>query len=257
MWLRGWALVGAALVGTIGEPGASRAEAPAGRRVLGTTRVVGLVEARQDGAEWRALQNGALLDGMQLRTGPEGRAVLELTNGDVAALGGSSSAELGGEGARLRLLTGRLAVRLQPSSALLVDTPAATVALPALRPVAVGGPSEALLTLGNGTTTVRSFRGTFEARRPGAEPIVIADNQTVTVGAEAGAPPAPAAPEAKSEESAWAALGISPGMGAALGGVLAVGGGVGGAAASGAFSGESSETGTAADQGSPFRPIRR
>jgi hypothetical protein len=87
---------------------------------------------------------------------------------------------------------------------------------------------------------------------------MVADNQTVTVGADAGAPPAPATAELKGEEkSVWAALGLTPGIGAALGGALAVGGGVGGAVAAGAFSDESSETGTAADQGSPFRPIRR
>src|SRR6185436_7760776 len=203
---------------------------------------------------WHPLRNGALLDGTEVRTGPDGRAVLELTNGDIAALGGSSSAELVGEGTRLRLRAGRLAVRLQPASALVVETPIATVALPALRPVAVSAPSEALVTLGDGTTTVRSFRGAFEATRPGAAPLVVADNQAVTLGADAGAPPTPLAAEPKGEEkSVWAALGISPGMGALLGGALAVGGGVGGAAAAGAFSGESEADGTAVDQGSPFR----
>lgn len=265
MGFRAWVLVGTVLAAAAADPGTARGESAAGRRVLGALRVWGPVEARTDAGEWRAVGDGALLAGTEIRTGSEGRAAFELANGDVAALGGASSVALvGDETPRLRLTSGRLGVRFQPSSSLLVDTPAATVGLPALRPVAVGGLREALLTLGDRTTTVRSFHGTLEATRPGSPPVMIAANESVTIGADAGAPPAPAAggdiqipPGPKSDDGLWAALGLSPGMAAVLGGALAVGGGVGGAAAAGAFSGESSETSPAPDQGSPFRPIRR
>lgn len=259
MWVRACVLAGA-LTGIFANPAPVRAEASAARRVLGNVRVWDRVEAKDASGEWRALRSGALLDGTELRTGPDGRAALELTNGDVVALGGSSSAALAGEGTpRVRLLSGRMALRLQPSSSLVVDTPIAAVALPSVRPVSASGPGEALVTLDDAAVTVRSFRGTFEATRAGTEPILIADNQSVTLGADAGAPPARATvAEPKGEQKdIWATLGIPPGIAAAMGVGLATAGGLTGAAASGAFSEESSETGPAADQGSPFRPIRR
>jgi hypothetical protein len=254
-----------ALAAAVGGPAEARGAAAQGRRVLGTVRVWGAVEARHESGGWRALSGGALLEDTQLRTGPDGRAIIELANGDVAALGGSSEVRLTVDRfPRLALEAGRVAVRLQPSSPLVVQTPATSVALPALRRAALGGLREALITVEHGTTTVRSFRGEVEATRPGAPPVIVADNQAVTIAPpEAGTPPAPAAdieipPGPKSPDGMWAALGLSPAMAAVIGGAVAVGGGVGGAAAAGAFSGDASTTGgTRPDQGSPFRPIRR
>jgi hypothetical protein len=230
--------------------------------VLGTASAWGPVDVMQPGGEWHSFGGGALLEGVQVRTRPDGRAILELTNGDVVALGGSSSLRVA-RGPRVALVGGRLGVRFQESSPLVVDTPATRVALPAFRPVATGF-REALIGLEGSVTTVRSFRGTIEATRPGDVPIMVAEHQTLAVGpAEAGVPPGVGdiqiPPGPKTDETIWAALGLSPGMAAVLGGALAVGGGVGGAAAAGAFSSSdaASTGGPTPDQGSPFRPIRR
>src|SRR5262249_1280659 len=116
--MRRWVLVGAVLAVALGRPGGTLAENPAtGRRGRGTLRVYGSVEARTAGGDWKKVANGALLDGTELRTPSEGRAALELANGDVVAVGGSTSLTVGGEEtSRLRLETGRVAVRFQPTS---------------------------------------------------------------------------------------------------------------------------------------------
>lgn len=259
MRARGWVLVAGALAVAVVDPGWARGELTPARQALGTVRVSGSVEAKDDGGEWHPLRAGILLEQTEIRTAADGRTILTLANGDVVAVGGSSSVRIGrGSVPRLALEGGRLGIRVQPSSRLGIETPSGKVALPAFPRVAVTGLSEALVSFDRGNTTVQSFRGDFEATRPGAQPILIAESKSVTLGQpESGAPPAVGEKKTESKDM-WAALGLSPGMAAAIGGALAVGGGVGGAAASGAFSDDSS---TAADktaeQGSPFRPIQR
>src|SRR5437868_14123154 len=104
--------------------GAGRVHADA-KRLLGTVRATGAVEAALPGGPWRPLTGGAVVEGMRLRAGADGVAVVQLSDGDVLGLTESSTCELPAEGQpHVRLIDGRLAVRLRAESALVVDAAA-------------------------------------------------------------------------------------------------------------------------------------
>ncbi len=237
------------------------------KRLLGTVRATGQVESALPGQDWRPLTGGAVIEGMRLRTGADGMAVVQLSDGDVLGLAEASTCELpvGGDG-HVRLIDGRLALRLRAESGLVVDAAAASVRPPAVNPVALGQ-REALVTLDRGTATVRPYHGTFEVSGPGEGVIQVAAGQEATVAPQAKSPVVAAAttpPDTDAKKAAegggvLAALGIPPTIAEIIGGGAAVvGGAVGGAAAAGAFSGgDGGSTDTGGAQGSPFRPIRR
>jgi hypothetical protein len=258
-----WGVVVAVGVGLAIGAGAARAES--GRRLLGTVQITGDVEAALPDGPWRPLTGGAAVAGMRIRTAARGVAVVQLANGDVVGLAESSSCELGDAvPVRIRLLGGRLALRLAPLSALMVEAGAAQVRPPATSPVALGSQREALVTLDAGTVVVRPYRGSFEVAGPGdGSATQVAAGQQATLAPQAAAPIITAAAASEStvkgnaeEGGVLAALGLSP-LAAGLigGGAVVVGGAIGGAAAAGAFSsdGDDSDGGGGA-QGSPFRP---
>ena len=265
--MRRWSVVAAIAVVGVGLATQAGAEA---KRLLGTVRVTGPVEAALPGEAWHPLTGGAAVEGMRIRTGAQGVAVVQLSNGDVLGVAESSSCELGAA-ARVRLLDGRLALRLQPDSGLVVDAAAATIRGPAVSPVAAGL-REAMIGLSEGTLLVRPYRGGLEIGGP-AEGVVtqVAAGQQAVLAPQAKAPTVTlasatpgVAPELQTGGQAagggfLASLGLSSTAAMLIGsGVAVVGGAVGGAAASGAFStGGSGTSGGGGAQGSPFRPIRR
>jgi len=269
MRMRMWTVVGVVLACGFG---ASPVHAEA-KQLLGTVRATGAVEAGLPGGPWRPLTGGAVVEGMRLRTGADGVAVVQLSDGDVLGLAESSSCELPGAGqTHVRVLQGRLAVRLRAESALVVDAAESSVRPPATTPVSTSQ-REALVTLDQGTVLVRPYRGSFEvATAADGSAVQVAPGQQATLAPQAktpivvaadttGAPGKEKAASHKAEEGGGvlAALGISPAVAEAIGGgAVVVGGAVGGAAAAGAFSsggGDSSNSGGGA-QGSPFRPVR-
>lgn len=265
--MRRWSVV-AALAACVMGLGTGRAGAEA-KRLLGTVRVTGPVEAALPGEAMRPFTGGAAVDGMQIKTGAGGVAVVQLSDGDVLGLAESSTLELSnGNSGRVRLLDGRLALRLRSESALEIDAAAATVRPPAVSPVAVGQ-REALVSVTEGTALVRPYRGAFEMAGPDEGTITqVQAGQQATLAPQAEAPVVVAAAAGTSSLKAdastaakagggglLATLGLSPTMATILGTGAAAVVGVGGAAAAGAFSsdGDGSDGGGGA-QGSPFRP---
>ena len=266
--MRGVGIVAAAAVVGVGLGlglGAGATGAETKRTLLGTIRSSGAVEAGLPGQDWRPLTGGALVEGMRIRTAAkDSAAVLTLASGDVLGLAEGTVCEVGtSRPVRVRLLEGKLALRLRADSPLVVDAGAASVRAPAATPAATGATREALLTLRDGTAVLATYRGAFELTGTGdGTPVQVAAGQQATVLPQGGAPAVSSAPSGKAAAAgaaggggALAALGISETTAAVIGGGVAVVGGLGGAAAAGAFSGDGdSGDDTGGAQGSPFRP---
>jgi hypothetical protein len=241
-------------------PGAARAEEAAGAaRVLGTVRVTGDVEAKRADAEWRTVSGGPVLEGTALRTGEGGAAVVKLAAGDVLGLAERSSLEFG-SAPRVRLVSGRLALRLPASSGLEVDTPHGLVRVPAVAGATGDETREGLVAVEGETTTLHVYRGVLDAVPSGGRPAPVGAGAVATLGpgTRVDVTPAPGGGAATAAKTGLVAgLGLSP-LGALFVTTgVAVAGGLGAAAATGAFSNEDGGGSAPAggNQGSPFRPV--
>jgi len=271
-WRQRLALAAAGVVIGSTAP-APRAAAEEAHRVLGTVRVQGEVESALSPGGWQPFSGGPLLEGMRIRTGARGAAVLELASGDLLGLGEGCTCELGtGRPLAVRLKAGRLAVRLRPGAALIVETPGGVVRPPAATLSTGSRFQEAMVTVSRGTTILHTYQGTFELVGPGGavstvdagheaslEPGATTARLTPVAATTADAPAGEANRKRRTGAGILGAFGLSP-LTAALvgGGVVVAGGAVGGAAAGGAFSSHGSAAASASgQQGSPFRPVRR
>ncbi len=264
----GWWLIAVAVL-VAGVTAPSAAEEAAARRVLGTLHVTGTVETADAVGEWKPLISGAALEGMQLRTRNGGSAVIQLASGEKLALGADSACQLGGsDAARVQLTAGRIALRVRSGSSLTIVTPRGVVRAASAKS---GAPAlyEAMVTVNDGSTAVRTYAGRFTLLANGeTEALEVEAGRLATLGDKGGSvelasatnPAQQAATETPiahaAEGSAFSALGLSPAALALIGGGVVAGGTVGGLAASGEFSSTDTSSEGTGRQGSPFRPDR-
>lgn len=267
MWTRGLRGALALTIVTGGLVGAAPSE-PA-KKVIGTVRAAGPVESATTPGEWKPFKGGAALDGMTLRTGAKGTAVVQMKSGDVVGLGEQSTLAI--DGTRIRLESGRVALRLRPTSRLVVDTARGTIRQAAVQPVAASQ-REALVTIVDGAVTVHAYRGAFELDNPNGTATEVKPGQVATVAPDAQAPTLSLAsaltttPEAKSVDQGASAGAVGGVAGSTLAWVgvgtgIVAGGTVGGLAGSGAIGGDDDDDDEVATGGppqvSPFRPVKR
>jgi hypothetical protein len=243
-------------------------ETAGAHRVIGTLGVTRSAEAALDGSEWKPLGTGAVLEGMQIRTGAKGAVTVQLASGDMIALGPDSACQLGSaDKPGVELRKGRMALRVHPGSPLEVTTPRGRVRSVALGDSSPDGLNDALVTVNAENTALRSYRGGFVLLAAGEHDGITVDaGQVAMLGPQstkaaltlaAATSPANEKSITAADEDLLGALGSTPLLLGLLG-AGAVGGTVGGLAASGTFSGSSTDSTTGAGrEGSPFRPVRR